>query len=218
MKRIRVGGLCLAACCVLGTTVAASASAALPEFTGPFSKPFSSKSGASRFRAVSGKRVRCTADTNVGEITGPQTGSVTITFTGCALKKVPCNTPGSGSGEIVTPVLAMKVGYINKVAKIVGVDLTEPAGGPFLVFSCTSGTRVALLGSVIGRVVPVNKLVIPSKTFQLNFVQAGGFQNVTKLEGEPVDTLEMSFNGPFETAGFGSQDQILFAEPVTLIA
>ncbi len=218
MTRIRVGGLCIATLLALGTAIADSASAALPEFTGPFSKTFTSTSGPGRLRAVGGKRVLCTAGTNIGEITGPKAGSVTITLTGCTLKKVPCNSPGSAPGEIVTPALTMTVGYINKAMKLVGIDLTEPSGGLFLLFSCTSGTRVAVSGSVIGKLTPVNKLVTPSETFALNFVQAGGFQKVTKLEGEPVDTLEASFNGPFETAGFRSKDQILFSEPVKLIA
>ena len=38
------------------------------------------------------------------------------------------------------------------------------------------------------------------------------------LEGEPKDTLEISFLAPLETAGLRLQDQILFAEPVTLSA
>lgn len=218
MKRIRLGGLCLAAALALCAAVAVSAYAALPEFSGPFAKMFTSKSGASRFRAVGGKRVLCTADTNVGEITGPKAGKVTITFTGCALKKVPCNTPGSGPGEIVTPSLAMQLGYINKGLKTVGIDLTEPAGAPMLLFSCSSGTRIVVIGSVIGKITPVNTLVTPSEVFKLNFIQAGGIQKVQNLEGEPVDTLEMSFNGPFEKAGFGSRDKILFGEPVKLIA
>ncbi len=218
MRRICIGGLCVAAIGATTGAFTASASAALPEFSGPFGKTFTSTSGASRLRAVGGKRVLCTAGTNVGEITGPKTGVVTITLTGCTLKKVPCNTPGASSGEIVSPAYAMAIGYINKATKRVGVDLTEPAGGFFLLFSCTSGTRVAVIGSVIGRITPVNQLVTPSATFTLRFQQVGGVQKPTKLEGEPLDVLETSFNGPFEGAGFRSEDKILFTEPVTLSA
>ncbi len=217
MKRLRAG-LAFAAVLAVGASGAVSASAALPEFSGPFGKTFTSKSGPSRLRAVGGKRVLCAADTNVGEVSGPKTGVVTVTFTGCAMKKVPCNSPGASAGEIVSPTFAMKVGYINKSKKTVGIDLTEPGGATFLLFSCAPGTRVAVIGSVIGRITPVNQLVTPSATFTLSFIQIGGIQKVQKLEGEPVDTLETSFNGPFETAGFGSQDQILFGEPVMLAA
>jgi hypothetical protein len=218
MKRIRIGALCAVAVLALGASSASSSYAALPEFSAPFGKTFTSTSGPSRFRAVGGKRVLCAATNDVGEITGPKTGSVTITLTGCALKKVPCNTPGSAPGEIVTPALAMNVGYISKAKKVVGVDLSEPSGGPFLLFTCNPGTRVLLIGSVIGKITPVNKLVTPSETFTLNFRQLGGIQKVPNLEGEPTDTLEVSFNGPFEKAGFRSEDKILFGEPVTLAA
>jgi hypothetical protein len=202
----------------LGAVGAQSSSAALPEFSAPFGKPFTSTSGQIRLRGVSGKRVICAASTDSGEITGPKTGTVTIAMTGCMHKKTQCSTPGSAPGEIVSPALAMTVGYINKGAKTVGIDLAEPSGGPFLLFSCLSGTRVLVLGSVIGRITPVNKAVTPSETFTLNFRQLGGIQKIQNLEGEPKDTLEVSFLAPLETGGLRMEDKVLFAEPVTLSA
>jgi len=218
MKRIRVAGLCATLLLALGAAGAQSSYAALPEFSAPFGKPFTSAGGANRIRGVGGKRVVCAASTDTGEITGPKTGTVTITMTGCMLKKTQCSTPGSAPGEIVSPAFAITVGYISKAAKTVGIDLTEPSGGPFLLFTCLSGTRVLVLGSVIGKLIPVNKLVTPSETFKLRFRQAGGIQKIQNLEGEPKDTLEVSFLAPLETAGFGMEDTILFGEPVTLSA
>jgi len=219
MRRIRIAGLCATLLLALGASTASSSSAALPEFSGPFGKLFTSSSGPSRLRAVGGKRVICAASTDVGKISGPKTGSVTITWTGCTLnKKTQCSTPGSAPGEIVSPALSMTLGYINKGAKTVGIDLAEPSGGPFLLFSCLAGTRVLVVGSVIGRILPINKLVTPSETFKLRFQQVGGIQNVQSLEGEPKDTLEASFLAPLETAGLRMEDKILFAEPVTLSA
>jgi len=218
MRRARIAGLCAMLLLAVGASAASSSYAALPELSGPPGKPFTSFSGPSRLRGVGGKRVICTASTDAGEFTGPKTGSVTITWTGCTLSKSPCATPGSAPGEIVSPTLAMKLGYINKVAKTVGLDLSEPSGGPFLLFSCLSGTRVLVVGSVIGRLMPVNKLVTPSETFKLRFAHTGGVQKVQNLEGEPKDTLEVSFLAPLETAGLRMEDQILFGEPVTLSA
>src|SRR3954447_6491380 len=218
MRRIRVAGLCAILLLAVAGASAQSSSAALPEFSGPFGKPFTSKSGPTRLRGVSGKRVLCAASTDVGEITGAKTGSVTITWTGCTLKKTQCSTPGSAPGEIVSPVLSMTLGYINKSAKTVGLDLFEASGGPFLLFSCVSGTRVLVVGSVIGRVLPINKLVTPSGTFKVRFAQLGGIQKIQNLEGEPKDTLEISFLAPLENAGLRMEDEILFAEPVTLSA
>ena len=219
MTRIRIAGLCTTLLLALGASTASSSYAALPELSAPSGKPFTSSSGPSRLRGVGGKRVVCAASTDVGEFTGPKTGFVTITWTGCKLnKKTQCSTPGSAPGEIVSPVLSMTLGYISKSAKTVGVDLAEPSGGPFLLFSCLAGTRVLVVGSVIGRIMPVNKLVTPSETFKLRFQQAGGIQTVQNLEGEPKDTLEVSFLAPLETAGLRMEDQILFGEPVTLSA
>jgi hypothetical protein len=218
MRRICIAGLCAASLLALSALAAPASYAALPEFSAPFGKPFTSASGPTRLRGVGGKRVICAASTDAGEITGPKAGKVTITWTGCTLKKTQCSTPGSAPGEIVSPAFAMTVGYINKSAKTVGVDLTEPSGGPFLLFSCLSGTRVLVLGSVIGRIVPVNKVVTPSETFKLNFLQLAGIQKIQNLEGEPKDTLEVSFAAPLETAGLRMEDTILFGEPVTLSA
>jgi len=218
MRRIRTVGLCALLVLALGGASAEPSHAALPEFSAPFGKPFTSTSGPARLRGVGGKRVICAASTDTGEFSGPKTGSVTITWTGCALKKAQCSTPGSAPGEIVSPLLSMNLGYINKGAKTVGVDLFEPAGQPFLLFSCLSGTRVLVVGSVIGRITPVNKPVTPSETFKLRFAHLAGIQKIQNLEGEPKDTLEVSFAAPLETAGLRMEDKILFTEPVTLSA
>jgi hypothetical protein len=218
MKRVNITGLCVVAAFAMSAAVAASASAALPEFSPPFSKTFTSTSKATLLQTVGGAKLTCAADTNLGEITGPQSGVVKIAFTGCKLKKVPCNTPGVAPGEIVTGLLSMKIGYINKAKKEVGVDLEEPTGAPIITFICGSATRAVVIGSVIGRITPVNKLVTPPETFKLKFAQVAGVQKITKLEGGPIDVLETSLGGPFEGSGLGSTDLLLFGEPVKLIA
>lgn len=218
MKRMSIAGLCLLVVFATIAATATSASAALPEFSGPFNKTFTSTSKTSVLETVGGIAVKCTADTNFGEITGPQTGFVTIIFTGCKLGKVPCNTPGAAPGVIATATLSMKVNYINKAKKEVGIDLVEAAGAPFLSYGCGPVLRGVVIGSVIGRITPINKLVTPSETFILKFAQAIGVQKPLKLEGAPIDVLETSFGGPFEQTGLSSTDLILFGEPVTLIA
>ena len=74
MQRIRTTGLCLVAALAIFATAAASASAALPEFSPPFSKTFTSKSEGTVLETVGGKKVTCKADSSVGEITAPQAG------------------------------------------------------------------------------------------------------------------------------------------------
>jgi hypothetical protein len=218
MKRISITGLCLATMFITSAMMATSASAVLPEFSGPFSKTFTSTSKMSLLETTAKAKLVCTADTNAGEITGPQTGTVTIAFTGCALKKVPCNTPGSSSGEIVTSLLSLTVGYINKAKKEVGIDLASASGAAFATFGCGPTLRGVVIGSVIGRITPINKKVIPSAFFTLRFMQASGIQKVTNLEGGPPDVLETSFGGPFLQSGLSSTDHIFFSGPVLLSA
>ncbi len=217
MHRMRITAACLMAAFAVGAATAASASA-LPEFTGPFPKTFTSTSKAALFETVTGKKTKCKADTDTGEITGPQSGEIQITFTGCKFGKIPCNTPGVVPGMIVTNPLSIRIGYINKAKKIVGADLVESAGAGILAYGCGSATFVKMQGSVIGRLLPINKLVTPSEVFKLNFAQTLGNQIFPNLEGGPKDVLESSFGGPFENTGLATMDSILFGEPVKLLA
>ena len=215
MKRLSIAGLCLGAIFAAST---ATASAVLPEFTGPFPKTFTATSKASLLEAVGGTKTKCTSDSAFGELTGPQNGSMTIIFTGCKVNKIPCNTPGATPGTIATNALSMKIDYINKAKKQVGIDLVEAAGALFLEYGCGSSVLARVQGSVIGKIGPINKLVTPSATFKLTFAQALGVQKFPKLEAAPIDVLETSFGGPFEQTGLASTDLILFGEPVKLVA
>ncbi len=143
---------------------------------------------------------------------------MTIIFTGCKLNKIPCNTPGVVPGSIATNSLSMRIYYINKAKKEVGIDLVQAAGAPFMEYVCGSGLFARVQGSVIGKITPINKLVTPAETFKLKFAQTFGIQKIANLEGGPVDVLETSFGGPFETTGLKSTDLILFGTPVKLIA
>ena len=195
----------------------APVAAALPEFTGPFPKTFTSTSKASLLETVGGKKTKCTADTNLGEITGPQSGTIRIVFTGCKLGTLSCSNPAGVPGTIATNLLNMTIGYINKAKKEVGADLVEPNLG-FTAYVCGPAIFVKVTGSVIGRITPINKSVIPAKVFKLKFAQALGAQQYPNLEAGPVDILESSFGGPPEVTGLASTDAILFGTPVTLIA
>jgi hypothetical protein len=201
----------------MSALMAASASA-LPEFSAPFSKPFTSTSKKSTLETISGQKLVCKADTNVGEVTGPVTGTIAITFSGCAQGKVACNTLGMPPGEIATSPLTFTMGYINKPKKQVGLDLVPLPGSSFMEFVCGPAVRGIVRGSVIGRIAPVNFKVKPPKYFELHFTQSKGVQKVTKLEASPVDTLETSFGGPFEESGLASTDKITFLEEVEIKA
>ena len=68
----RTAGLCTIATLALIATTAASASAALPEFVGPFPTPFTSKSGVTTLETVKKATITCTADKGAGGVTGPK--------------------------------------------------------------------------------------------------------------------------------------------------
>ena len=220
MTRAGTFALSILAILAVSATMVASASAALPEFGGPFSTPFTSKSGVSTLETVKKATIVCTTDTNTGEVTGPKTGTVTITFSGCELVtlSLPCNNVGVPPGVIITAPLLMTLGYINGPKKEVGVDLSGPAtGGPLMEFMC-GPLKTVVDGSVIGKITPVNKLIVPPGHFTLKFVQAMGKQKPTHFEAGPVDVLSTSFGGPFAESGLSSTDNITFGIPTMILA
>jgi hypothetical protein len=208
----------LGACGSICFAAAAPAGAALPEFSVPFPKTFTVSSGTSTFRTVSGNGVKCASDTGVGEMTGAQSGWVQLTFQGCKVKTKLCNTPGLTPGTVGTSMLAIKMNYISKPKKQVGWDLIPLAGGPVAELGCTSALFGEIVGSVIGRVLPINTTVTPPVAFELRFVQTAGIQKFTKLESQPLDFLETNLFGPTEQTGLMSIESVLFTEPVLLSA
>jgi hypothetical protein len=218
MKRARTAGVCIAVFAASATWVA-SAAAALPEFSGPFPAPFTAKSGVTILETVSKAEIKCTADKGSGEVTGPKTGSVTLTLSGCELVTLglPCNTAGVPPGEIVTTSLLATLGYINEVKKEAGLDLSTATGGPLIDALC-GPVKTTIVGSVIGKITPVNKLLKPPAHFSLKFAQSAGKQKPTKFEGGPPDVLFTSFGGPSFESGLASTDTIAFPIPMLIAA
>jgi hypothetical protein len=215
VRQLRRLSSCLVLVGVLGAIAVSQASAALPEFVGPAPVPFTSKLKASTLETVGGLKVTCTAGADTGEVTGPKTLTIAIVFTGCQLNGLPCSSLRS-AGVIETSTLSGTLGYIKKAKKQVGVDLLSPAGGPFMTFTCGEDLQVAVFGSVIGKVTPVNKLVLPPKKhFTLKFAQKLGKQKPIQLEGGPVDVLETSvLGGPAEESGLAATDFLYFPVPL----
>jgi hypothetical protein len=215
----------LAACmgaAVAGCALTATAAvAAPPEFSGPFPNALHSTSKAMTLETVGKFLLTCQAGTNQGEVTSPTTALLTITFTGC--------TTGEGSGvgscqnvaagEIVTQRLSGRLGYLNRTHTAVGLDLSNPTGGPLVSFSCGEDTRVSVTGSLIGRITPINKIVAPGAHLTLKFAQKEGHQAIRKLLGGPLDVpmTRVLFGSP-EESGIATADVLTFTSAVEIIA
>jgi hypothetical protein len=217
MNRISV--LCVAAVFTTGALLAASASAALPEFTGPFPKAFTANSGRVSLETVGKVKATCAASTQVGEMLGPNTGTATLRSSGCEAVGLKCTTAGAAAGEIVTSVLSVSLGYINRTNEEVGLDAASPpTGAPFARFAC-GPFKIVVTGSVIGKITPIRKKVQPAGHFALKLTQAKGKQKPSKFEGGPTDVLESSVNGmPFEEEGVSLKAQVRFTEVVEIKA
>jgi hypothetical protein len=223
MTRTRTIGACVAAAVAACAVGAGSAAAAPPEFSPPYPNPFTSTSKATVLETVGKKRLTCKADTNKGEITGPSTALVKISFTGCtspAAPGVPCQSPNGAPGEIVTEQLLGMPGYIRlEPTKEVGVDLSNPTGGPMFAFFCGAAVSGEVRGSVIGKITPINKLIKPGSHAVLKFAQKAGHQIPMMFLGGPIDVPLTKFGaGPLEESGLSSIDILTFAAPVTIIA
>jgi hypothetical protein len=208
MRRVRIVGRYVAAALAMSAVAAPSGWAALPEFSGPFPKAFTSTGKQAVLETAAKAKVVCAGSTDTGEAMGPKAGTMIVKFTGCKARGAPCMNPGAAPGTIVTHVLISQLGYLNRAKREVGVDLTN--GNLLAEFVCGS-VRFLIKGSVIGRITPVDQKVKPPKGFLLTFVQSGGKQKFTKFQGGPKDVLESSFGGSFEEAGLSSMDVITFS-------
>ena len=81
--------------------------------------------------------------------------------------------------------------------------------------AASAALSVNVRGSIIGRITPVNKNVLPPKGhFVVKWAQIKGHEKVTHFEGGPLDFPEASVNGgPIEAAGLTATDTLAFAAP-----
>jgi hypothetical protein len=213
MRGLRSVAVCGVVAVAMSVVVAASASAALPEFSGPFPKPFKSNGGKVLIETA-GVKLTCTATTDTGEILGAKTGKVMIRLMGCSGLGFTCTSPGAAEGEMVTSELTTTLGYINQSKREVGIALaTSSASIPFDEFECDQ-LKFVVEGSVIGKITPINKPVKSKSHFTFKFSQSKGVQKPTKLEGEPKDILEGHINGESYklAAGLKTKDDITLSE------
>jgi hypothetical protein len=185
MKYLKMLGLAaLAALCVMALVGAGTASASEPKAEpegGAFPVEFSGSGGTGLLETVAEgtkiRKVHCTENTSVGEIDSATTAkNVEVTFKGCTAEgpfgNVNCTTAGKSTGEITTTTLKGTLVYIKSGSSEAGI-LLQPVSGNFAEFTCGGLQKLAVSGSVVGKLTPVNTL---TKTYTLTFSQKAGKQ------------------------------------------
>jgi hypothetical protein len=163
---------------------------------------YTSSTGEAKLETPSlGGTVKCTASKGAGEITGPKTATLQVTFTGCETKGVPCES-GATVGTIET--LPLETSLIDHGEKGFGgkepllgevwSDIKGEAanGGVQAIFGCEGVGYFRSTGTLAGVDGGVNKL---SFTGSQNFENGIGEQDLeTEVSSSPA------FN-PAETIG-----------------
>lgn len=184
--------LALAAVLLLGALAASSASAAEFQAKPSFPVKFTAKGGPGLLETKGGHSVTCLETTGSGEAAGATAvANVSVHFKGCIaehLAALPCTSAGAASGEIVTNTISGTPVNLDTLHLQVGVLLQPASGSTFAEFVCasTSGLPVKetlkVTGSVIGQVRTTDLNEFKS-AITLEFVQAGGVQAWTQVEG-----------------------------------
>jgi hypothetical protein len=149
------------------------------------------------FETVGGTKVTCTGESATGEYTGPKSvGNVVMTFTGCECCKIPCNTKGAKSGELVFAALEGEPGIIKKGAtparSKAGLELFAPGGGNWADFSCST-VHTTIKGAVIVAL-PANGMKL---SYAIKLTCGKGQQKPEAFEGGPQAALEINMGtGP----------------------
>lgn len=223
MKNIRTAGLILVALLAISAFATATASAALPELVNAegkelVKKKYTATGGKGKFQTEKNGTIECSKSTATGEVTGPKTGTTTVTFTGCAFSGISCKTSGAKAGEIITKATS-KLVYVKKETKETGLDLEATES----TIECTALQKLKVRGSVIGVVTPINTV---TSELTLTFKETSGKQEPSEYENEEgkkvKDITEAEGSGlktfKFEPSGLSLTDTLKFEEAVEVKA
>jgi hypothetical protein len=192
--------------------------------TGPGANAgFTATAGKSTLETLGGaSALSCTHAAVAGSYTGAKTATATATFTGCKLLagKQSCQSPGEGSGEIVTGQLQGSLGFVEDLVEkeqliaSAGLDLSHSPD--LLTAECSGGAKVAVAGSVIA---PYGTIDKTSSTNSLTFSASGGKQSPEAFEEGAKDVLSATIAGgsPVQ-AGLTSKVKIANGEPIEIKA
>lgn len=197
----------------------AQANAAQPEFAPPLPNTFAGASGPAKLQTVGGLIVTCEAGEADGEASEPSRMAIVLRFIGCTSNALPgsaCQTGGKHEGEIVTRPLVGELGYLSQEPVEAGLDLTPATEGPLLRFFCGEDLGAEVVGSVIGRIGPINR---HGFHMRLRFAENAGRQARKSFIGGDEDVPLLSFAfGEFERAGLAVTEVLTFASKTGIVA
>jgi hypothetical protein len=175
--------------------LSASASAALPEFSG--SSSFEAASGGVTLEGAGAtfEKVKCKSSRATGSFEAPKTVKASVTYEGCkGPAKTVCTGYGDPEGDITNFSEEGVLGYTNAAKHKVGVDfvgLPSFLGPIFTLLICETKAHAILFeaasfGSVVGELTPTRKVYFQ---FKLKFKQKLGVEEPTTLEGQSDEPL-----------------------------
>jgi len=180
---------------------------------------FVSGGGATTLETTGGVKIACKAVADEGSYGTPKAVSALIRFLGCEDTAIggPCENTSAG-GEVVA-FMAGEFGFITNTIKVVSVGLAL-APRERITFRCQGprgNAEFALLGSVIARATPIDKM---TSTFTLKYAASKGKQKPAKFEAGPKDTplLENLITKTVEEAGLTGTDSLSNAQPLEIKA
>ena len=192
--------------------LAASATAALPEFLPGKGTTFKGSLGKNELQVKGGGITKCEAGKVSGEITGPKAVTATVTREGCKALGFNANTPGDATGVELFATTG-ELCTLNKVAKSVGLLIKLPTT---TIEVPTAKQKIQITGSLIGEVNPVNK---SQTTGELVFTQKEGVPGLEKCEGQPAAILLVKEGeGEFKAAGMSMTMRLEYVKATEVMA
>jgi hypothetical protein len=204
IRIIFVGGLA-----VLALSGIASASASANTFvfnytgTGANKAKFTATTGEVKLVGADGSEWGCQSSATTGEVSGASGSSkvahVVVTLSGCKFGTKVCTTAGQASGVMKSAELEGELGYLSETKMGEVGLLLKPKLGSFM--SCREGTAlIEFKGGLIGLVSSVNRM---GKSFNVQYSQNRGSQELTKFVGGAENALQVSYNGGSSWNGAG---------------
>jgi hypothetical protein len=194
------------------SAIAASSASAFPLFSGqtPNSGSLGLTIKPTIVETVGAHKIGCPSYETVYEVRSTERMHLFIILNTCTSKGAPCTSAGQGRGTIVLE-LEGRLGYVNRAKRQVGL-LFGFASSASENLNC-GGVREHVLGSMIGTISPVDKVVVPPEHFTLTFKQSKGIQTPVAFEHEEgPDSLYTSIEGgPEERTGFSWGTALTFS-------